>query len=525
MSFIDVFGGSIVDPAQVSYRTIDLSLGDIALAWPLPGEDPTGLEVAARIMDILTGTGNIAMPPANQTSKGMDALFNNVGAGTASVTDADGNPLATVGPGDTVYLYLIDNATVAGSWRAFTFGTGTSAADAAALAGRGLLVDTGDLIWGPDTVSLSVSPQTFGDGGLDSSVIYRWTGGSMAATLGSAAASGDGFIFGFRNDGSGSALFTPTGGDTVNGQSSITLIPGDSAFFSSNGVTGWFTVGLGRGVIFSYSTTIVDITAGGVINLSNVVAQNKIITLVGVPASATSVNVPAIPSVYNIRNQATGSQQVFVGVTGIVNFSVLIPPFTNVIIVCDGTNVYNFSSTAGTTSSFEAGSAAAPSINFQPEPTTGLYWPGAMSVGIALGGIDSARFTAAGLTIGENQTSGATAQLKMAVALLSPLAGATATATNLIQAGWLVLGVTTRVTTTITGATTFKIGDGTDDDKWGAAIALPSGTTTRGSDFTVLTPSFYTANTSVVLTANGANFTGGAVRVVVTYIDLTAPTL
>jgi hypothetical protein len=80
------------------------------------------------------------------------------------------------------------------------------------------------------------------------------------------------------------------------------------------------------------------------------------------------------------------------------------------------------------------------------------------------------------------------------------------------------------VTTTITGATSFDIGDGTDVDRWGAAIALTSGTTTSLANITISNPVYYAAATNVVLTANGANFTAGAVRLTVHYLTLTAAT-
>lgn len=107
---------------------------------------------------------------------------------------------------------------------------------------------------------------------------------------------------------------------------------------------------------------------------------------------------------------------------------------------------------------------------------------------------------------------------------LTGLSGATATATNLIPAGSIVFGVTVRVTTGITGATTFDIGDGTDVDRWGAARPIAAGTTTTAANFTITSVPIYASATSVVLTANGSNFTAGDVRVTVHFARLTAAT-
>lgn len=99
--------------------------------------------------------------------------------------------------------------------------------------------------------------------------------------------------------------------------------------------------------------------------------------------------------------------------------------------------------------------------------------------------------------------------------------GATSSASNLIPDGALVIGVTCRVTTAITGATSFTVGDGTDVDKWGTGVAIAAGTKTSSADFTAIVSSYQSA-TSVVLTATGSNFTAGAVLVTVHYLDCAA---
>lgn len=120
--------------------------------------------------------------------------------------------------------------------------------------------------------------------------------------------------------------------------------------------------------------------------------------------------------------------------------------------------------------------------------------------------------------------SGQRTSITHAISTVSGMSGATVTATNLIPAGSVVLGVTIRVTTAITGATSFEIGDGTDADRWGTAIAVASGTTTTNANTTITSVPIYAAATSVVLTANGGNFASGAVKITVHYIPLVAAT-
>ena len=103
---------------------------------------------------------------------------------------------------------------------------------------------------------------------------------------------------------------------------------------------------------------------------------------------------------------------------------------------------------------------------------------------------------------------------------LTGLSGSTVTAVGLIPAGSMVIGVTTFVTTAIGGAASYDVGDGSDVDRWGAGITTDSDPT----DFIDNTLSWTTsAAGDVVLTANGGNFTSGAVRIIVTFMSLTAP--
>ena len=97
--------------------------------------------------------------------------------------------------------------------------------------------------------------------------------------------------------------------------------------------------------------------------------------------------------------------------------------------------------------------------------------------------------------------------------------------TNLIPAGSIVYGVVVYVNTTITGVTSFNIGDGTTANKWGTTIALTSGTQTTSANWLAASanPSFYAAATNVVLTAVGGTFSAGNVRCAVFYEQMTGP--
>jgi hypothetical protein len=120
--------------------------------------------------------------------------------------------------------------------------------------------------------------------------------------------------------------------------------------------------------------------------------------------------------------------------------------------------------------------------------------------------------------------------IKQATVAVTTTAAATATATNLIPAGCLCIGVSTRVLTAVTGDagfTGFNIGDGTDPDMFGANVSPSLNATTTLANSTITAPVINTsAAKSVVLTqVGGTTFNaGGVVRITVHYIDLTAPT-
>lgn len=99
------------------------------------------------------------------------------------------------------------------------------------------------------------------------------------------------------------------------------------------------------------------------------------------------------------------------------------------------------------------------------------------------------------------------------------LSGATYTSTATIPAYAVLIGVTTNVTTAITGATSYSVGDGTDVDLWGATIGVADGSESRTANFTAIgSTGAATAARNVVLTANGSNFSGGVVEICLHYL-------
>ena len=104
---------------------------------------------------------------------------------------------------------------------------------------------------------------------------------------------------------------------------------------------------------------------------------------------------------------------------------------------------------------------------------------------------------------------------KTARATLSGVTGASVTATGLIPAGAVLIGVTTKVTTglgTVNGTTGYNVGDGTDADRWGAIVGTVAGTSSAGVNATADPAGTWAAAArNVVVTAVGGNFDGTGV--------------
>ena len=113
-----------------------------------------------------------------------------------------------------------------------------------------------------------------------------------------------------------------------------------------------------------------------------------------------------------------------------------------------------------------------------------------------------------------------------ATTTVTPSANAnTATATALIPAGSVVFGITERVLTAITGATSWRLGaSGGANNSWGNALSVNVNTTNNLADFIATGPIFYGAATDVVMQSVGGNFTAGSVRLCVHYLKMVAPT-
>lgn len=390
-TFTSPFTGDVVQPTDVSYESLTFSTSQ-QLSWPdstVPGGTTV---VAARIIDCVASLGglSIRLPPADQASVGTDILFRNRGLLDFVVEDYDGGNDVTITAGTARYFYLVDNATAAGVYRNFTYGAGTSYADAASLVGSGLTTMAGKLETSTDVVEVSVAPTLDED---SRALAYVWTGGAGTFDLPDPATLEAGWFIMVRNGGTGALIINPFVGSTIDGQSTTTFYPADSAIVVYDSDTdNFFTVGLARqsSVVYTSATYDVDNIPGS--SLSLVTFAPTIQTYVAFSGTRTTdldVTLPAITQLYVINNQ-TGQPgyNITFQISGSIQPPLAFADGVTAILLSDGNNLSILSQ--GTTGYFYAadGTMATPSFSFNSDTSTGLYLNATHDMRVASNGID-----------------------------------------------------------------------------------------------------------------------------------------
>lgn len=395
MSYVSPFTGDVIQPTDVSYRAVTLT-ANTQLNWP--SNSTTNADYAARIMQVTASTAGLSMymPPADQTSVGNDALIRNIGANTFTVKDYAGtNTIVSVAAGESKYIYITTNSTSQGTWGVIAFGTGTSSADAATLAGYGLVASGATLNQSHPSAAIS-SGSTFA--ATDRAQTRVWSSGSGTATLPAAATLGNNWFTLFKNNGTGSFIVSCTGAELIDGNSTKTFNPTESAFIVCTG-TAYVTVGYGVSSQFAFTALTKSVT-GGAVTLTNNEAANNIQEYVGSLSSNSVVTFPAVVNLYVISNQTTDNGFSLTVTTGL-GFTATIPPGQQATLICDGTNFLNANTTqaGATTVSLVDGTVGTPALNFAAETSTGVYRPAAGEFGISVLGTKRVGVTATGVSV------------------------------------------------------------------------------------------------------------------------------
>jgi hypothetical protein len=394
--YVSPFTGDVIQPTDVSYRAFTLT-ADVTLSWPINGNATDNY--AARIMEVTPNAAGrkLYMPPANQTSVGTDALIRNLSAYSFTVVDNSGNTIITIAAGKAWYIYITTNSTVAGTWGVIDFGAGTSSADAATLAGLGLIAIS-------TTLNQSHPASSFANGYTfttsDRSQTKVWSSGSGTVNLPAVATAGNNWFFLLKNNGTGSLTVDCNLSETIDGGLTKTYAPGESSFIICTG-TEYVTVGYGVSSTFAFTALVYPVTSGAY-SLTSSEASNTIQEFVGILTGNVTVTYPPVVNLYVVSNQTTDNGYSLTLTTGVVGGSnAIIPPGQQATLICDGTNFLNANTTqAGATSiSLVNGSVGTPSLNFGAETSTGIYRPGAGEFAISVLGTQRVDVTATGMTV------------------------------------------------------------------------------------------------------------------------------
>lgn len=397
MSYNSPFTGTVIQPTDVSYRAITLT-ANTQLEWPINGNATD--DYAARIMQVTASTGGLElwMPPANQTSVGNDALIRNVGANTFTVKDYNGtNTIITVAAGETKYIYITTNATEQGTWGNIAFGVGSSSADAATLAGFGLMAINSTLNQAHPVTTFSNDTTATSSNRAQA---WVWTGGAGTFTLPSVSGLGNNWFVLLRNSGSGALTVAATGGDLINGSASIVMQPTDSAIVVSSGAA-FYTVGLGKSTQFNFSQLTKAVTTG-TYTLTATEASNVIQKYTGTLTGNVTIIVPPTVQIYYIVNDTDGGMSGYtVTLSTGLGATATVPASNQATVICDSVNLLNANTiVAGSTStSLSDGSVGSPSLSFASEPSTGVYRAASGEFDITVLGTQRVAVTATGITV------------------------------------------------------------------------------------------------------------------------------
>ena len=333
-SFTQTFGGTNIYPSDVSYRYVSLTI-DQVLDWPL--ETAPSNDVVASIMDVNATTTSlvITMPDARDASTGETVLFNNVGSNTFTVKTSTGVQICAPTSGSTFQIYLTDNSTESGAWRSFQYGASASAANAAALAGLGLKAIATTL---NQSVPVSTFNANYTASTSDRAKALVWTGGAGTLAFSTASMLGNDWFVNVRNSGTGDLTLNPSSSETINGELTLVLSPGDSAIVVTDGVEFW-TIGFGQSAIYAFSLLQIDVSGSGNYTLSIAELNKTAYVFTGTLTGNRDIIVPTTVQQYWVSNQTSGSYTLGVRTSSQASPGVTVSSAARAILYCDGTDV------------------------------------------------------------------------------------------------------------------------------------------------------------------------------------------
>ena len=338
-TYTSVFGGANIYPSEISYSATTLTT-DITLSWP--EETSANDNLATRIIDASPSTAGriVTLPDANKAGTGETILFNNLGAQTFIVNNASGVQVVSIAPGTLWQVYLSNNTTVGGTWRALQYGAAVSQANAASLAGTGIVAVSTLL---SQSVPITSFNSNYTSGASDRAKMFNWTGAGGTVTLPDPVTVSNNWFIYLRNSGSGAISADAPGTSLIDGNSFLSFQPGESAIIASDGIN-FYTIGFGQSATFAFDYTVINVPGTGNYTLTGTELNRIAYRFTGILTGNRVIIVPATVQQYWVDNQTTGSYTFTVKTPA--GAGVAISSGERAILYSDGTNVLD-ADTAG----------------------------------------------------------------------------------------------------------------------------------------------------------------------------------
>ena len=330
-------------------------------------------------------------------------MVRNVGAEEFSLLDANGGAVTILLPGESKYFYITDNTTPAGLWSVFTYGTGTSGADAVLLAGEGLRTQSNRLQVSAEYRGLDSNYQIAES---DRGLLLDITMGSLTITTPDAVATNPGFYCFIKNSSIGMTSLDGFGSQSVDGNAAKSLSPGDSLVLLK-AENDWVTVGFGQDVNFTFTELVINAAAGDA-TLSSSDVSGRMIRVTGTAAADITLTLPSIDNIYFVSVEGgMGIYTVTLKTAG-VGGVVVLNANEKTALYSDGVNItIAITTTVTSTLSLTDGGPLAPSLFFALDTNTGIYRKANDTIGFTADGVERAALSPTGLTL---QTALAVAQ-------------------------------------------------------------------------------------------------------------------
>ena len=331
-SYTDVFGGANVYPSEVSYQLLALT-ASVTLSWP--DELSDSQYVVSKVMDISSPSSGyeITMPPGNKASLGETVLVSNVGSTSITLRDNAGTQLLVLAAGTSWQLYLTNNTSAAGGWRSMQYGSLVSQATASNLVGTGIVAIGSTL---SQSVPVTTFSSNYSAGVTDRAQMFVWTGSSGTFTLPSTSSVGNNWFCYLRNSGTGAIVADPSGSPTIDGYSTLSFQPGESAIIATDG-SNYYTIGFGQSAVFAFDYTVINVAGGGNYTLTGTELNRVGYKFIGTLTADRAVIVPPTVQQYWVDNQTSGAYVLTIKTAA--GTGVTLSAGQRAIYYCDGVNV------------------------------------------------------------------------------------------------------------------------------------------------------------------------------------------